>query len=388
MNDSPKSPRILFITSGHPPFSSRLFSKELKSLSKRYDWLTMIAPHDQPETFFDRIRIVGIRKYPSRYNRFSALSELYRTAIANQPDIIHCHEPDSLFVATRIKKRFPGTKVIYDCHEFHPQGFTESLPLPVRKLACVAIKAYENRLASKADAIITVNEKLADRFRQINARVCVLPNYPRIDFLGKTGRTREVFSDPEVRLIYTGGLSEDRGLFRMLEVTKKSNDYFGTKLVLAGKFDSRETKSRFDGWIADGHLEKRVHYKGYLSHEETLSELLQADVGLILLGGRQRYDWGEPMKYFEYSAAGLPIIMSDLPAKRFLIEENRNGFLVDFRKTEDTVKAIQYLHGHKEEARTMSDRSRKAFLEKYNWERLEERLFLLYSTLNEQGKSV
>jgi glycosyltransferase involved in cell wall biosynthesis len=374
-------PRIIFITSGHNPLSSRLFHKELKSLQKIYRDLSIIAPHEKSEESLDGIAIYGVQKYKSRYNRWATLLALYKKSRELEPDIIHCHEPDSLFVAYILKRKFPGTKVIYDCHEFHPQSFTENFPRPLRDLLRILIEKCENYLAEKSDAIITVNPRLVVRFKRWNARVVLLPNYPLLETFMKIERKREILSSSEVRLIYVGIISSDRGAFKMLELLRDLGLFINVKLMLIGKFASEAVHREF--WkIAEEHnLTNRIDYKGYLPHEETIQNLMSADIGLFLVNGKERYNWGEPIKYFEYSAAGLPVIISDLPAKRALIEQNRNGILINPEKIEESVEAIKYLVENSEKVTMMSQNGRKVFLEKYNWERTEPRLLDLYGSL-------
>lgn len=377
MNNS----HIVFITSGHSPFSSRLFSKELKSLQKRYSNLTIIAPYHEVETVVDGIRVIGIKKYRSRYNRWSPLSSLYKHTVALRPHTVHCHEPDSLLVAYLLKKRFPEIRVIYDCHEFHPQSFTENFPAPFRYLLRILIEKIENFLASRVDAVITVNDRLVERFEKHNKLVVLLPNYPRLDIIRGKQRERDLFFNNEVHLIYAGGLSADRGLFKMIDVLKKLNNSINAQLILIGKFSAPVLEKNFWERVKKYNLSDKIDYKGYLSHEETMNHLINADIGLFLLDEKERYQWGEPTKYFEYSAVGLPIIISDLPAKRALIEKNGNGYLIPPDSVLEGVNAVKYLIENSHEARRMVEKGEKAFLEEYNWEAVEPRLFELYNRL-------
>ncbi|MCD4712905.1 MAG: glycosyltransferase family 4 protein [Clostridiales bacterium] len=284
-------------------------------------------------------------------------------------------------VAYILKKRFPETRVIYDCHEFHPQGFTENFPHPLRGIAKLLIERVEDFLVSKVDGVVTVNRKLAKRFKKNNKSVIVLPNYPPLEIFEKNERKREVFSARKVRLIYVGVLSSDRGLFRMLEMLRGLNSLGNVQLILIGKFSSSELKRRFWQKAEDFNLVNKIDYKGYLSHEETVLNLLDADIGLFLLSDNERYNWGEPVKYFEYSAAGLPVVITDLPAKRNLIEKNRNGILVSPGSSDDAVNAVRSLIDNSDQARIMSERGRRTFLKEYNWESVEHRLFDLYGSL-------
>jgi glycosyltransferase involved in cell wall biosynthesis len=73
--------------------------------------------------------------------------------------------------------------------------------------------------------------------------------------------------------------------------------------------------------------------------------------------------------------------MSDLPAKRALLDKNENGIAVPYERIDQTVKAITYLIHNPEEARKMSENGYKVFRDQYNWEAIEHRLLDLYNKL-------
>jgi len=343
--------------------------------------LSIIAPYEKPQDRLHGITIYGVQKYRSRYNRWATLSALYRKSRELKPDIIHCHEPDSLLVAYLLKQKVPNVKTIYDCHEFHPQSFTENLRRPLRDLLRILIERCENYLVARSDAVITVNPRLLMRFKKWNGLVVLLPNYPRLDTFMKSERQREILSSNEVRLIYAGIITADRGVFKMLELLRDPSLSMQVKLVLIGRFPLPAEHRKFLRIVEEHNLTNRVQHKGYLPHEETVQNLMSADIGLFLVNGKERYDWGEPIKYFEYSAAGLPIIMSDLPAKRALIDKNKNGLLVKPEYIGESVNAINYLMANRKQAVTMSNNGQRVFRQEYNWERIESRLLDLYAAL-------
>jgi glycosyltransferase involved in cell wall biosynthesis len=374
-------PRIIFITSGHNPLSSRLFHKELKSLRKFYRDLSIIAPYEKPQDILHGITIYGVQKYRSRYNRWATLSALYRKSRELKPNIVHCHEPDSLFVAYLLKQKVTDLKVIYDCHEFHPQSFTEGFFRGFRGLTKWVIEKCENLLASRVNAVITVNDKLVRRFEECNKSVVLLPNYPRLSLFSGIERKREILSAEEIRLIYVGVLNVDRGVFSMLEMLKEINKSVSAQLLLIGRFASSELQKKFVERAKELRLTEKIVYRGYLSHNETVINLFDVDLGLCLLDGKERYHWTEPIKYFEYSAAGLPVIMSDLQEMNKLIEKNGNGVLVSPGSSAEAANAVKYLYENRNHSKNMADRGRRAFLEEYNWERIESRLLDLYAAL-------
>lgn len=139
-----------------------------------------------------------------------------RALIGLDPDVIHCHDrhPMSAAAAYRELMRSRGKNVpwVYDAHEWLPgQSFFGS---PEHRLAWLAA---EKELAPQADAVISVNETLAERMRERHSLAelpITVPNAPR---------TTRVPLDPPVRLplreecgrdeetpllVYLGGLNE------------------------------------------------------------------------------------------------------------------------------------------------------------------------------------
>jgi glycosyltransferase involved in cell wall biosynthesis len=374
-------PRIFFFTSGHSPFSERLFFRELLSLKKKYRDLSIIAPYTKKNESRQGISVISTRKRRSRYNRFSTLFDLFRNGLKNKPDVLHCHEPDSFLVGLLIRKLLGNGKVVYDCHEFHPLSFTENLPrylgIPLQKL----IRYIEDFMVSRADAVITVNDKLGNRFKKNNRNVTILPNYPPLAIFEKAKRSTRIFSANCVSFIYVGSLSAERGLFKMVDILSVANSFEKCRLTLIGNFTEEKTKRVFWKYAADKNVSDLIDYKGYLPHEEICHQLMKCDIGLCLLDDRLRYQWSEPIKYFEYSAAGLPVVLSNLQAMKNLIDTNNNGCVVSFDSMEEIKDAVKTLLKNKEEAARMGERGQVAFKVKYNWEALETRLFGLYSSL-------
>ncbi len=73
-----------------------------------------------------------------------------------------------------------------------------------------------------------------------------------------------------------------------------------------------------------------VHVMGHLPPDEARLYLVAADVAVIPFSGRQviAREHTSPLKLFEYMAAERPIIASDLPSLREVLDHERNALLV------------------------------------------------------------
>jgi hypothetical protein len=92
---------------------------------------------------------------------------------------------------------------------------------------------------------------------------------------------------------------------------------------------------------------------------------------------------------FEYMAAGLPVIASDFPLWREIVDGAGCGLLVDPMDPRAIAEAMQWIIDHPEEAAEMGRRGRAAVEHTYNWEAESTKLVELYRRLllaSEEGR--
>jgi glycosyltransferase involved in cell wall biosynthesis len=170
-----------------------------------------------------------------------------------------------------------------------------------------------------------------------------------------------------------GVISPDRGLYSMLTALAQVDG----RLLLAGKFSPQslaDQARQLPAW-------KQVDYCGVLDRQGVATLLSQSRVGVVTLLPTPSYLPSLPVKLFEYMLAGLPIVASDFPLWREIVDDARCGLLVDPSDPDAIARACEWLLDNPEEAQEMGQRGRAAVIEKYNWSSEAQRLVRFYRRL-------
>ena len=95
-----------------------------------------------------------------------------------------------------------------------------------------------------------------------------------------------------------------------------------------------------------------------------------------------------PNKLFDYMLMSLPVVVSNFPLYRDVVQTHQCGLTVDPARPQEIARAIVYLIEHPREAQQMGANGRRAVLEKYNWEKESQKLLQIYDTvLHTEGDS-
>ena len=125
-------------------------------------------------------------------------------------------------------------------------------------------------------------------------------------------------------------------------------------------------------------LGQRVHFRAPVPLAELLSYSAQADVGVTLLEDTcENHRLALPNKAFEYIAAGLPVVASDLPELRRLVDQFGIGWTADPADPASIAAAIRSALESRDDA-ALRERLAAA-AEQLSWRREQDRLIGLYS---------
>jgi glycosyltransferase involved in cell wall biosynthesis len=91
-----------------------------------------------------------------------------------------------------------------------------------------------------------------------------------------------------------------------------------------------------------------------------------------------------PTKMFEYMALGLPVIVSDFPLYRAIVDDVCCGFCVPPGDPESIAEKALWLFENPGEAAAMGKRGRQAVSNKFHWGRESRKLVAFYDDLNQK----
>jgi len=369
--------RVCILTTAHSPFDTRIFYKQARSLEQAGYQVVIIAPYQRSESR-GTIKILGVTPPKNRVSRMIILPfRLIKKALQQGAEIYHIHDPDLLPAAWFIKK-FTPSKIIYDVHENYAEVIKSRswMPALLRPILSTWISLIERALANSLDGIVAVTEDIQDLF---NVRHAVLVrNYPRLDLV-KPERNLDVSSlqKDSVKLIYVGDLTRVRGIVEIVKSMEYLDPASAVELVLVGGYSEQD----LEGILRSLKGFERVNHLGRVPYSAVADHLLNADVGLVCLHPLPRYKKSLPVKMFEYMAAGLPVVASDFPTWRAIIEDCQCGVLVDPESPEDIAERILSLVENPDLRLRMGQNGLMAVREKYNWSSEEKKLLGIYHAL-------
>lgn len=283
-------------------------------------------------------------------------------AIRQKWKIVHCHDTLMLPIAV-IVKIFTGSKLIYDAHEL------ESNRNGLRYIERRIIFWVETLFWPFVDALIVVSPSIqkwyVDNIGQkpsaviLNAPIYDNKSLHSVDYLR---RKFEINPDTKI-FIYVGILGKGRGIDLIVEAFKHQN--IRSHVVFLGYGAMKDELKNISREYAN------IHVHDSVAHSEVVHIARSADYGLCLIENVSLSDYYcLPNKLFEYCFAGLPIIASDFPDIRSVIDEYNLGRYCKLNAGE-IFNCIQAIEGQ-------SSKQQFKDLKPLSWQAQEKKLLGLY----------
>lgn len=368
-------PKVVHITTGHRAFDTRIFHKECKSLSEAGYEVVLVVPHHRDQ-FAEGVHVKAAPRPRSRLERFTtATFHIYREALRQNGNVYHFHDPELVPAALLLHLR--KKCVIYDVHDDIPATFADKdyIPRMLREPLARLSRFLENFAAHRFSAIVTATPAIAERFAPLNDNTVVIENFAILDDIPPNDNMP--WAERSATVAFLGGLSRERGMREMIRAMSLLPRSLPARLRFAGWFlpaSLREEAVLSPGW-------ERVDELGLLDQCQVASMLGRVRAGVLTFHPGGNHDRSMPTKLFEYMLAGIPVIASDFPLWRRLVESAGCGLLVNPLDPKEIASAIEYLITHAREAEEMGQRGRAAVEALYNWQLQKTKLLDLYASL-------
>lgn len=311
----------------------------------------------------------------------SALSLLFfflwilRLTLFKRCDIIHAHEHQTMPIAW-LQATFKRCRWVYDAHEHVPGNRRIISTVKAR----IAVRT-ERFFLRRADAVVTVGERLAQDLRQRGARrVVIIGNWKETarftadEAVLAEKRAEHALERYKLVVSYFGVLNEERQTDVLLEAVTQTPD---VALLLSGRGALYEQAKA----LAAQH--DNMIWLDWLPYEQVPLYTLLCDVVYACLkevSGNPEYM--APNKLFDAFAAGKALIARrGLGEIGVILEQEGAAILLDEVTAETVCGAFEQLM-QPECLQALQANARAASL-RYNWDVARERLLALYSALTE-----
>ncbi len=284
-------------------------------------------------------------------------TRLFFLLLFSRQDLLVACDMDTLlpnYWVSRIK----GKKLIFDSHEY----FSEVPEVRHRPRIKKFWQKLERKYIPKLHHVITVSPGIAEKYKeQFRVEPVVVMNCPSYERRERR-RPEQLFCNPERTIVYQGVLNLGRGLENMI-LAMKHLDGFHLQL-----FGSGDLEDELKKLVEKESLKDRVLFMGRIPFTELRSYTRQASLGISLeedLGLNYRY--ALPNKLFDYIHAGIPVLVSNLPEMRRIVEHYDIGRILKHHEPGAIAStAKEMLNDHEQRILWKKNLSRAA--RKLRWE--------------------
>jgi glycosyltransferase involved in cell wall biosynthesis len=365
--------KVVHMTSVHARDDVRILLKECASLQAAGHDVGLLVADGQGDGSMRGVRItdVGLRK-PRRLARaLRTGANMYVAARRQRADVYHLHDPELLPWALLL--RIAGHRVVYDAHEHLADDILGKPYLSTWMMRVLLATAAPSELfmARRMSAVVAATPAILERFAG-RARISIgVYNFPLEHELMRDG----AWGERKAQACYVGGVSISRGITELIMAAK----FARTRIVIAGPLWDGLTVERLSsipGWNS-------VLYVRSLGRQAVGELMASSRVGVVTFLPTRNHVDSMPNKLFEYMSAGIPVVASNFPLWKSVIEQTGSGLCIDPTDPKAIAAAIDTLAADDELAARCGRNGVRAVTETFNWNGQASKLVALYGQLGE-----
>ncbi len=296
---------------------------------------------------------------------------LFRELLKTRSSIYIAEDIYTLPLVTFVSK-LRGAKLYYNSREFY--AFLGGLRN--RKKLQSAIRAIEKFFIKKTDKVFVTGEGDAEFLQEYYgiSNTVVVRNLPlekkpqnKIDLRAKLNIPAN-----DLILLYQGVILEGRGFKPILHTLAEINNFH---FVVLG---SGVFQSKYEELAEKLNISNRVHFLGTIDQTELINYTAATDIGLALIENISKsYYYALPNKLFEYIMAEVPVLCSNLPQMKKIVEGYKVGEVVDIEKNGELKTRLKYLLVNRDKLFEYKQNCKSASSE-LNWQKEYEKVKHLF----------
>lgn len=301
--------------------------------------------------------------------------------MTRQSGIVHCHDYHPLPAMVIAKFFFRSNFfLIYDAHEF------ESQKIGFGRFSKFVISFLEKISSKFIVGFITVSESILEMYKQLFPEILktLILNCPNSENLVLSNKFESSLSlgKGAVKCLYQGGFIPYRGIPELLEASRHS-DFKSINFIFMGDGGITQAGKDLERQIVSmSENHENIHHVKSVPVKELLEYTSSATIGCVLtIDNCLNHKYSLPNKFFEYAMAGLPILVSDLPEMRKLVEKYNCGVICESITPKGIAKGIKKLL--EQDLEKLGKNARK-MAEDHSWEMQEKKLLRLYEKVLEK----
>ena len=241
-------------------------------------------------------------------------------------------------------------------------------------------KYHEKRALIKANGLISVSQFTADLTNTVfdfNKKFTIIPNSIDINLFDSQSH----FNDA-IEILYFGTLVRKKGVLELPlifnEVYQRNNK---AKLVLIGRDSSDSISGNLSTWsmmqpLFDTEALKNVQYLDAVPYLEIKQRIAQATLCVF-----PSFAEALPVSWIEAMAMQKPVVASNIGWANEIIEDGKNGFLVNPKNHKDYADRILELLDSTELQEEFGIRARKRVEEKFSIAVVAQQSLAFYKSL-------
>jgi glycosyltransferase involved in cell wall biosynthesis len=232
----------------------------------------------------------------------------------------------------------------------------------------------------KADYILTPSQTIKENLIRLGAEASKI----KVIYNGaETPQTFEPLTErPKEYILYFGALQAWQGLETLLKAFTYLQDYEHLRLVICSSNRPKFSKYYLK-LIEKLGLEDKIIWHYQLPKRELYQWIREAALTVAPLKecSRNLEQGCCPLKVLESMALATPVIASDLPAVREIIENKELGILARPDRPTELARQIRLLLEHPEQRKLMGQKAQAHILQNFTWEKKQQELTDFYTEI-------